>query len=63
MELNLKILSHCFLRPYKDCIGEFGHNSQKLSELLMDMIVKFDTVARLLNHVHPLRARCNVSVV
>jgi hypothetical protein len=31
---SLKVLSRCFLKHYKDYIGEFGHNSQKLSELL-----------------------------
>jgi hypothetical protein len=36
MEFNFKILSHCFLKHYKDYIGEFGQNSQKLSELLDD---------------------------
>ena len=35
MDFNLKILRHWFLKHYKDYIGEFGHNSQKLSELLL----------------------------
>jgi hypothetical protein len=35
MEFNLKALSRCFLKHYKDYIGEFGHNSQKLSEVLI----------------------------
>jgi hypothetical protein len=35
MEFSLKALSHCFLKHYKDYIGEFGHNSQKLSEVLI----------------------------
>jgi hypothetical protein len=29
-----KILSCCFLRAYKSQIGQFGHNSKKLSEVL-----------------------------
>jgi hypothetical protein len=40
MEFNLKILSRCFLKHYKDYIGEFSHNSQKLSELLRDKNLK-----------------------
>jgi hypothetical protein len=35
MEFKPKILSYCFLKRYKDYIGEFGHNSQKLSEVLL----------------------------
>jgi hypothetical protein len=42
MEFNLKILSRCFLKHYKDYIGEFSHNSQKLSELLFLLIVGKD---------------------
>jgi hypothetical protein len=37
MEFKPKILSYCFLKRYKDYIGEFGHNSQKLSELLLTL--------------------------
>jgi hypothetical protein len=41
MDFNLKILSRCFLKHYKDYIGEFGHNSQKLSELLLPNEIDF----------------------
>ena len=35
MESDLKALRRCFLKHYKDYIDEFGHNSQKLSEVLL----------------------------
>ena len=42
MEFKPKILSYCFLKRYKDYIGEFGHNSQKLSELLKNKTIFFN---------------------
>ena len=50
MEFKPKILSYCFLKRYKDYIGEFGRNSQKLSELLIKVVrTRFKTVLEIPN--------------
>ena len=57
MEFKPKILSYCFLKRYKDYIGEFGHNSQKLSELLLTLQRHFGEITS----KHPLRSTYNNS--